>query len=58
VTDLLCDPYLDELRAMSKYIDETFAWLNTLPLAATANHELSPDGEAVAVGGSIEQGAK
>jgi hypothetical protein len=37
---------------MSKYIDETFAWLDTLPLAATANPELSPDGEAVAVGGS------
>jgi hypothetical protein len=52
VTDLLCDPYLDELRAMSKYIDETFAWLDTLPLAATANPELSPEGEAVAVGGS------
>jgi hypothetical protein len=50
--DLLTDPYFDELRAMSNYIDKTLAWLDTLPLAATANPELSPDGEAVAVGGS------
>jgi hypothetical protein len=56
VTDLLCDPHLDELRAMSKYIDETFAWLDPLPLTATAAPELSPDGEAVAVGGSINRG--
>jgi hypothetical protein len=54
--DLLTDPYIAELRAMERYIDATLAWLDTLPLAATANPELSPDGEAVAVGGSINRG--
>jgi hypothetical protein len=56
VTDPLCDPYIAELRAMERYIDATLAWLDTLPLAATAAPELSPDGEAVAVGGSINRG--
>lgn len=52
--DLLTDPYLDELRAMRCEVDRCLAWLDTLPLAATANPELSPDGWAVAVGGSIQ----
>ncbi len=53
--DLLTDPYLDELRAMSKYIDETFAWLDHVyPLAAPFVPSLSPDaGKDGAVGGLL-----
>jgi hypothetical protein len=62
VTGLLCDPYLDELRAMSKYIDETFAWLDTLnPPPAPSDLSLSPDAGKDGVGGglsSTHQGVK
>ena len=52
MTELLTDPHITALRALHNEVARYMPVIGTLPLAATANPELSPDGEAVAVGGS------
>jgi hypothetical protein len=55
MTDLLTDPYIEELRRMERYIERQLAWLDTFP---TTTADANPCAEGVVGGGLTEQGVK